>query len=171
MMAERQAAYLEAMGIPVFVPKDAVAETEVEAVVETEVEVAVETEAGPAEVTGLRLGPGSGRFLLLCAGVEETAGKLAADIARVFPEQPVWAWPAAEGSGRGVDEVVDEHLFTDMIVFGEAPAQVAFGGAAPGMTGSARVLLAPGMVELAADAAARKTLWLALCARGLVPGR
>jgi hypothetical protein len=150
MTGARQAAYLEAMGIPLWVRKGAVPES-------------------GEPLSGLRLGPGSGRFLLLCSGDGESAGELAADIARALPEQPVWAWPATEQPGRSVQEVIDEHLFTDMLVFGADPARKVFGDAIPEVLGPMRVLMVPGMDELSSEASARRALWRSLCENALVP--
>ena len=150
-MTAQRAAYLEALGIPVWVRKGQAAAT-----------------SRPA-AAGLRLGPGTGRFLLLCAGADETAGRLAADIARVLGEEPVWAWPAVEETGAAVESAVDEHLFTNLLVFGAETACQVFGASAPRTVNSARVLVVPGMAELAAEPGARAGLWRTLCDNRLVP--
>jgi hypothetical protein len=143
-------AYLEAMGIPVWVRK----------------EVAAVAIRGVG--CGLRLGPGSGQFLLLCSNAAETAGHLAADISRAFSAAPVWAWPSADESGQSAGAAVDEHLFTTLVVFGMGVARQVFGGETPDMVGPARVLVVPGMDEVAADPDARMSLWNTMCSRRLV---
>ncbi|NIP19329.1 MAG: hypothetical protein GWM87_15100 [Xanthomonadales bacterium] len=149
MIPSRRAAYLDALGIQTWVRKELVEDSDVAA-------------------GCLRLGPGTGRLLLLCASAEETAGKLAADIARALPEQPVWAWPGEGQEDRPAREVVDEHLFTDLLAFGKEPARLVLGKKLPETLGSARVILAPAMDELQREAAARRALWRVLCERRLV---
>jgi len=152
-MTSRHTAYLEAMGIPVWVRKEFAAQ------------------AGRDELAGLRLGPGSGQFLLLCANAGETAGHLASDIARVFSAEPVWAWPAIDEPGQTAETAVDEHLFTTLVIFGAEAAGQVFGEDVPGVIGPARVLEAPAMKELANDPAARSRLWDTMCSKRLVPAR
>jgi DNA polymerase III psi subunit len=149
-MTARHAAYLEALGIQAWVRKGLVARS------------------GADVPAGLRLGPGAGRLLLLCADAEQTAGRLAADVARALPDEPVWAWPAPEGPGASVAEAVDEHMFTTLLVLGPDTARRVFGKNVPGWVGSARVLVAPGMAALATDPQARRSLWRTICAKRLV---
>lgn len=157
-MTTDQLAYLEALGVPVWARKE---------LVDGQDRAAADHGQFPA---GVRLGPGSGQFLLLCSGATETAGRLASDIARAMGGQPVWAWPVDGEPGQPVAEAVGEHLFTTLLVFGSGVGRRVFGAAAPGSVGSARVLVAPGMDELAGDPAARRSLWHMLCSKNLVQG-
>lgn len=152
-MNGRHAAYLEAMDIPVWVRK--------------ELAGAVRRNAASA----LHLGPGSGPLMLLCREAADTAGRLAADITRVLAHPPVWAWPAPDGAGPSVEAAVNEHLFTCLVVFGAETARAAFGRSAPDTVGPARVLVAPGLEELAGDPAERMRFWNALCSARLVKDR
>ena len=98
-MAEaRRQAYLEAMGFDVWVRKPP-----------------------PPERGALVVGPGGGSTLLVCHGPEASSDRLAADIARAIGDEPVWAWPAADGGAEypGVEEAVARGLFTRLLVFGE----------------------------------------------------
>ena len=150
-MTTRHTAYLEAMGIPVWVRKE------------------IAAKPGREAAAGLRLGPGSGQFLLLCANAGETSGHLASDITRVFTAEPVWAWPAIDEPGQSVEAAIDERFFTTLVVFGPEAARQVFGKDTPGMIGPARVLVVPAMDELANDPAARCSLWNILCSKRLVP--
>jgi hypothetical protein len=136
-----QRAYLEAMGIPVWVRRGPA------------------QAAGPTQVASLQLGPGTGSVLLLCAGVSESSSQLAADIARALGSEPVWGWPAADGEGRGVAEAVGDGLFTHLLVFGSEAECALFGGPAPETLGPARVLRAASLPALAADPGERRGLW------------
>ena len=136
-----QRAYLEAMGIPVWVRRG------------------LAQAAGPTPVAALQLGPGKGPLLLLCAGVHESSSLLAADIARALRCEPVWGWPAPVGEGRGVASAVGDGLFTQVLTFGSETETALFGGPAPESLGSARVLRAASLPALAADPDERRGLW------------
>lgn len=139
-----QRAYLEAMGIPVWVRRGQA------------------QAAGPAQVAGLQLGPGKGPLLLLCAAVSESSSQLAADIARALRCEPVWGWPAPDGEGDGVAAAVGDGLFTHLLVFGNETESALFGGPAPETLASARVLRAASLPVLAAEPDERRGLWRAL---------
>ncbi len=140
-----QRAYLEAMEIPVWVRKELAGQ--------------VPDFVSPA----LRLGPGSGHVLLICAAVDEPASRIAADIARSLKSEPVWAWPVPDEGTGNIIATVQEHLFTTVILFGEPLAKQVFNGAAPEALGSARLLVAPCLEEVAVSPAARQTLWKLIC--------
>lgn len=144
MIPAGQRAYLEAMGIPVWVRRGPA------------------QAAGPRQVAGLQLGPGKGPLLLLCAGVSESSSQLAADIARALCCEPVWGWPVADGEGDGVTAAVGDGLFTHLLVFGSETETALFGGPAPESLGSARVLRAASLPALAADPGERRGLWRVL---------
>lgn len=150
MTEARRRAYLEALEIPVWLKRGGAAA------------------AGPA---CLQLGPGSSGLLLICAHQEQPASALANDIVRVLPETPVWAWPEMSGVGQPVATVVDEFLFTTVLVFGLELAAQVLGRPLPERVAQARLVPVPALDELAADAAARKQLWHTLCRQGLVTRR
>ena len=136
-----QRAYLDAMEIPVWVRKELADQV---------------PDFVPAS---LKLGPGSGPVLLVCRRVDEPATRLAADIARSLKTEPVWAWPAQDGDGAQVEVIVNDHLFTTVIVFGEALEAQLFNGAVPEALGSARLLVAPGLDNLMTSPPSRSGLW------------
>ncbi len=151
MNEARRRAYLEALGLPVWVLRDA----------------APAEEAPSAPAAGLRVCPGSGGTMLVCGGAAETSSVLAADIVRAVGGDPAWAWPErGEGKGTPVSDAVDERLLTAVVVFGAALADEVFGGEAPGTVGSARVVVAPRLSAVATDPKARRTLWRLLLEAG-----
>lgn len=152
MSTPRQRAYLEAMGIPVWVARNAPGEDLVES-------------GAPAAV---QLGPGSGHLLMLCGSVSEPSGALATDVARVLGSAPVWGWPGEAGTGTSLAEAVSEGLFTHVLVFGEATEASVFGGPAPEAVGPAAVLRFASLQELESSPGARRELWRALTSRQLV---
>ena len=77
MPANRQQSYLDAMDIPVWSLREPLLPE-------------VENVEKPLR---LKLGPGSGGILLVCAADSDSAGRLANDINRVLGGAPVWAWP------------------------------------------------------------------------------
>ena len=108
-----QRAYLEAMEIPVWVPKEQIIRENVD--------------RAPEFVSpGLQLGPGTGEVLLVCGSVDEPAQHIAADIARSLKVEPVWAWPDADAAGFDIGTAISEHLFTILMVFGKALQQQLF---------------------------------------------
>ena len=145
-----QRAYLEAMEIPVWVPREQINRENVD--------------QAPVFVSpGLKLGPGSGEVLLVCGSVDEPAQHIAADIARSLKVEPVWAWPDADAAGSDIGTAISEHLFTTLIVFGKALQQQLFDGSAPESLGSARILVVPGMATLCTSSTARQALWQLIC--------
>lgn len=147
MNEARRLAYLEALEIPVWMQRD---------------------EAPAAGPAGLQLGPGSSGLLLICAHQEQPASALANDIVRVLPETPVWAWPELSGGGQPIATVVDEFLFTTVLVFGQGLAAQVLGKSLPERVAQARLVPVPALDKLAGDATARKQLWRTLCQQGLV---
>ncbi len=103
MSEVNQRAYLEAMEIPVWVRKEYVNRECVD-------------QAPEFVSPTLRLGPGAGDVLLVCGRVDEPATRIAADIARSLKAEPVWAWLDADAAGSDVETVVNEQLFTTIIV-------------------------------------------------------
>jgi len=158
-MDRLQLQYLEAIGIQAWVSRDLAPPREIPA------------ESGALSATALRLGPGEGGCLFVCEQAEQSGGRLAADLARACREQPVWAWPEdAEGAGS-VEDAVRERLFTAIIVFGPTLASRLVGAPTPEALGTARVMVAPGLETVAADPAARRACWAALCRAGVAGSR
>jgi len=145
-------AYLDAMGITVWAQR------------------ATETVAAAVndhDLT-LKLGPGSGGILLVCAADTEPASKLANDIVRALGCVPVWSWP---GNGEGAVKpaaAVAENLFTTVAVFGTELAEQFFSSSVPKSLHAANLVVLPSMPDLEAHAEARRTLWTDLCRSGMV---
>jgi len=152
MIETRQQAYLDAMGIPVWTLREAPA-----------------IEIPPVENTrSLKLGPGSGGILLICAADTDSASKLANDISRALGKVPVWSWPD-DGEDSVVPTVaVDENLFTTVAVFGAELAEQFFGSELPVNLNSASLVLLPSMHDLETRSDARQSLWADLCRSGMV---
>lgn len=172
-MDARRLACLERIGIPVWVPRDtpppppaAVADVPVEA------KPAPATEPVSATPSNtLVLGPGDASQLCICPGPEAAATPIAGDLARCLPAAPVWAWPG-EGTGAMTAEAaVDERLFTEVVLFGDAAANALPGGVEADRLGKARVIRLPDLETLRRDPAARQLAWRTLVVEGLVRGR
>lgn len=151
----RQRAYLDAMGIPVWLPRETTS--------------TIETPAADFALS-LKLGPGSGGVLLICATATDSASKLAADISRLLGSVPVWSWPDNGADAVKPAVAVDENLFTTIAVFGTELAEQFFGSKLPANLNSASLILLPSMRDLEAHAQARRTLWADLCRSGMVSG-
>lgn len=141
MIEAQRRAYLEAMGIGVWINKP----------------------VGPDADRWL-VGPGSGSTLLLCRTVQESATRLAADIGRSLGGDPVWAWPDPEGRQEfpSLRDAVEQHLFTQVLLFGQVLAGQIFKGKVPEVLASASVQVTTNLDELAADGLARRKLWQCL---------
>lgn len=144
-------AYLDAMGIPVWVLRN--------------------TTSTRATVQAVHIGPGSGQVLLLCAARDESSGKLASDISRCLRAEPVWGWPVEDDSASPMAEAVAERLFTHILVFGSNAEAAAFGGPAPEVVGSAAVIRTPALPDLRQSMAERRKLWALLCQHRLAGSR
>lgn len=140
--AQRQA-YLEAMGIEVWISKPAAPDADRWVV-----------------------GPGSGSTLLLCRTAQESAGRIAADIGRSLGGDPVWAWPDAEGGQEypSLEDTIERYLFTQVLLFGHALAGRTFKGSVPAVLGAASVQVTADLDELAVNGMARRKLWQCLSA-------
>lgn len=136
-----QRAYLEALDIPVWVSKDKAGQVQA------------------SSTRGLVLGPGSSETLLVCSGLEEPASRIAADIVRSLGNEPVWAWPGETDDDPSLAAVVDQNLFTAILVFGNELETSLFSGNVPATIGSARVLTAASLEKLAESPGQRKSLW------------
>jgi hypothetical protein len=138
MIETQRRAYLEAMGIGVWINKPA-----------------------PPDAARWLVGPGSGSTLLLCRSPEESGTRLAADIGRSLGGDPVWAWPDPESNQENpsLEDTIEQYLFTQVVLFGTTLAGQAFNGKIPGILGSARVQVTADLDELAVDGMARRHLW------------
>lgn len=139
MIEAQRRAYLEAMGIGVWINRV----------------------AAPDVVLRWVVGPGSGSTLLLCRTAQESATPLAADIGRSLGGDPVWAWPDPAGGQEypSLGDTMEQYLFTRVLLFGHALAGQAFTGRVPEMLGSASVQVTADLEELAVDGMARRKLW------------
>lgn len=129
-------------------------------------EMADETrpDAGP----GLKLGPGRGGVLLVCAQDSDSASKLANDIGRALGSVPVWSWPDDDPAAVKLTDAVEENLFTTVAIFGDELAQTFFAGDLPASVHAARLVCLPPMREIRDRPEARRTLWTVLCRSGMV---
>ena len=138
MIEERRRAYLQALGLDVWLPRP----------------------PGP-EPGCVGVGSGRGSTLLLCLSADHCRTDLAKDVARALGGDPVWAWldPAVDEEARILREVVAERLITRILVFGPETARRAFAGDVPEILDSATTVVLPSVQELAASGAARQALW------------
>ncbi|MDX1459835.1 MAG: DNA polymerase III subunit psi [Xanthomonadales bacterium] len=148
MSQARRRAYLAAMDIPVWVLRGSEPVSE-------------------SPPSGVRVGPGNGSVLLLCADPEEASLPIAADIARALAGEPVWAWPEEGDEGEPLEAAVAERMLTHVVIMGSELETRLLGGPVSGVIGSAGVLRAPGMRELISSPSQRKSLWDQLCRHGL----
>lgn len=145
MIEARRRAYLEAMGLEVWVAR-----------------------SGRAAATGaagrLQVGPGQGSTLLVCAVAADSAGKFAGDLARALGGDPLWAWPDPAGVEGSVDleEAVYDRLITQVVLLGAEPARWLFPDGVPASVGSAAVTTAASVDEMSVSGAAKQDLWRSL---------
>lgn len=150
MIEARRRAYLEAMGFEVWVAKAAAPHA------------TARVAASVASPAGLiRVGPGQGSTLLVCATAADTAGKFAADVVRALGGDPAWAWPdrADAGGGVALEEAIGARLFTRVFVFGDEAARWLFAGEIPQVIASAAVTVVDSLEVLAVRGAAKQALW------------
>ena len=152
MVNSRQQAYLDAMDIGVWCLRG----THPAAMINTE------------NVPGLKLSPGGGGVLLVCATDTDSASRLATDIGRALGGVPVWAWPVSDDTAVKMNIAIEENLFTTVAIFGQALAGRFFGRELPDNLGSAKLLLLPAMQDIQSKAEARRTLWSTFCRTGMV---
>jgi DNA polymerase III psi subunit len=151
-ISTRQKAYLDAMGIGVWCLRRS----------------ACAAIPDKKTVLRLKLGPGSGGVLLVCAADTDSASRLASDINRVLGNVPVWAWPNADAGAVKLSNAVDENLFSTIAVFGEDLAAQLFDGELPVSLNSANIVMLPAMQDLLSQADARRVLWDTFCRSGMV---
>lgn len=116
----------------------------------------------------LKLGPGSGGILLVCAADTDSASRLANDIDRVLGGSPVWAWPFTDTGAVNLNCAIDENLFTRVAIFGRQLATQLFDGELPAHLNSAKLVLLPSMQEIQGRAESRRELWLTFCRSGML---
>ncbi|MFB3078419.1 MAG: hypothetical protein ACE1Y4_10470 [Lysobacterales bacterium] len=141
MIEAQRRAYLEAMGIGVWINRFAAHDADRWVV-----------------------GPGSGSTLLLCRTALESGTRLAADIGRSLGGDPVWAWPDPEGRQEypSLRDTIEQYLFTQVLLFGHDLVGQAFKGSVPEVLACASVQVTAGLDELAVDGVARRKLWQCL---------
>lgn len=168
----RRLRYLEALGIEVFVPKDAPDPVPESAFVpgHTNLPERVANDTSqlqiPAEPESWVIGPGHGQTLMLCADPAQSSTALAADIARYLDPDPVWAWPAdGESAALPLEHAVRERLLTRVVDFGLLQPDSA-AAKAVGEMKSVDWITASGLGQLGEDPAARQSLWAGIAARG-----
>ena len=187
MIEHRQQAYLDAMGIetwclrnpPVVAEPVVVVPVVAEAVAEMPAAHSTVTDTAQADAVAaqsspvaaglrLKLGPGRGGVLMVCAEDTESASRLANDINRAMGGTPVWGWPHTGENALGLADAIEENLYTTVGIFGEQLGRQFFADGLPQNLKSANLVMLPSMRELEADAGARKALWNALCRFGMV---
>lgn len=152
MPDSRQQAYLEAMDIGVWNLREPV----------------VPATGASSKTTQLKLGPGSGGVLLICAADDESASRLANDINRALGRVPVWAWPFSDEGAVDLTRAIDDKLFTTVAMFGEQLASQFFEGEVPACISSANLVMLPSMQDIQNQAEARRTLWATFCRSGIL---
>ena len=152
MLSSRQQDYLDAMDIKVWSLREPIAP---EAVTAT-------------NLAQLKLSPGSGGTLLICAADTDSASRLANDINRVMGGTPVWAWPFADTGAVNLPQAVEENLFTTVAIFGKELAAQFFDDELPGHLNSASLVLLPSMQDIQNQAEARRLLWTTFCRSGML---
>jgi DNA polymerase III psi subunit len=162
MLDKRQQAYLEAMDIEVWhLRQNPVPVTSVTSAIQP---LESEVQGGP----GLKLGPGSGGVLLVCAADVDSSNRLANDIGRALGCVPIWAWPHTDTSTVKLRDAVEENLFTTVAIFGDDLAHQFFDGEPPVSLNSANLVLLPSMQDLQSKTEARQMLWNIFCRSGMV---
>lgn len=152
MTDSTQRAYLDVMGIDVWRLRNVPSDPEPEAL----------------RIPGIKLGPGSGGILLVCADAEDCSSRLANDIGRALGCVPVWAWLQADNTAVQLNDAVDEHLFTTVAIFGNELASRLFANELPANLNSAKLVLLPAIQEIRDQPAVRQSLWGLFCRTGMV---
>ena len=167
MISNRQQAYLDAMEIGVWTLRETVSQPVPSSPVPSQLTSSLDTPSTD-KTPGLKLGPGSGGILLICAADTDSASRLATDISRALGNVPVWAWPDAENNAVELTNAVEDKLFTTVAIFGNELAAQFFDDEPPASLNAAKVVLLPAMRDLQSGAEARQALWTTLCRAGMV---
>jgi len=138
MNESRRRAYLDAMGLDVWLIK-----------------------AAEAERNRLVISHGEGGTLLVCDSAEACSTRLAGDVVRTLGGDPVWAWPDPEGRQERptLEQALKQFPFTRVVLFGSGLGQQLFGGEVPEILASAGIVVAAGLDELAVSGAAKRKFW------------
>jgi hypothetical protein len=138
MRESQRRAYLDAMGFDVWVARPV-----------------------RPEPDQLVLQAGNGQTLLLCEEPEQTARRIAGDIARALDQDIVWAWPDIDGQegATSLEEAIGQYLFTRVVVFGAALANRVRKGEIPPVIGSASMLVTDSLGEMEVRGSAKQTFW------------
>jgi DNA polymerase III psi subunit len=138
MIEQRRRAYLDALGIDVWLLKPSTADR-----------------------GRLVFSPGGGSTLLVCDSAEAAITRLACDVVRALGDDSVWAWPDPEcaESSPSLEQAVARFLFTRVVIFGHDLGSQLFKGASPEVIGSARISIAPGLEELSVRGTAKQEFW------------
>jgi len=109
----------------------------------------------------LILHAGEGDTLLVCDQPGDMESPLASDITRALAGAAVWACPDPDGRAESLSlgEAIAQCLATRVVVFGAGLIQQIFKGEAPLVVGSARILSAPRITDLATNGSAKRVLW------------
>jgi hypothetical protein len=162
MIERRQQAYLEAMDIALWSARQT----------QPEQFANVQSAGGrtPAidEIASLKLGPGSGGILLVCALDSNSASKLSNDISRALGNVPVWGWPDCSDSSIKLNDAIVENLFTTVAIFGDQLAEQVLGPELPERLNSANLVILPAMEELERRQESCRVLWQIMCRSGMV---
>jgi hypothetical protein len=138
MIESRRRAYLEVMGYDIW-------------------------SARPPEPESNRLiiQQGEGDTLLVCSSPGAATSLFAGDVARAMGERVVWAWQDPDGRPESatLEEAVGQYLFTRVVLFGAGLALQLFNDEAPLVLGSARILVAAGLEDLAVPGTAKLEFW------------
>ena len=152
MRARVQRAYLEAMDISVWCLR----------------ETASSVTPGLNTAPGLRLGPGGGGILLVCAVDSDSESRLAGDVSRSLGSVPVWAWPTADDDAVQLTDAIDKNLFTTIAIFGKELATQLFNQELPVSLNAAKLVQLPSMQDIQSRADARSALWVEMCRSGMI---
>lgn len=154
-MDSNHVAYLDAMGIEVWVPR-------------------VGKPPGESDVGGSIYVPADspdGDILCVVETGEQARLPLAVDIGRAMRCMPVWSWPAdahaSDVACMSLDEVVRDRLATQILVFGATLCAHLFGETPPDYIGAARVHVVPSLQDLGSDRGAKRILWNLMREQGI----
>jgi DNA polymerase III psi subunit len=120
------------------------------------------------DAPGLKLGPGGGGILLVCAADSDSDSRLASDISRALGSVPVWAWPHADADTVKLTDAIEKNLFTTVAIFGNELAARFFENELPVSLNSAELVLLPAMEDIQSRAEARRALWTTFCRSSMV---
>ena len=108
-------------------------------------------------------------LLLVCERPEQADTPLAEDLVRAFGGNGCWAWPSnsEEMPAQTLADIVDERLFTRVVLFGKGMSQEVAGRQSGKVIASAQIETTVSLDELSASATARQALWRQLFKDGV----